>query len=58
MLQDRNISLGVASCMLQPKPGVANFLTIFVCGKNLASYHGNNGPIKLMFTCLDQTYGS
>ena len=58
MIQVRDSPLGVASCLLQPKTGVAKFTPIFDSGKNLGGYHGNNGPIKLMFTWLDQAYGS
>ena len=58
MLQVTDSPLGVASCLLQPKTGVAKFTPIFDTGKNLGGYHKNTGPIKLMFTWLDQVYCS
>ena len=41
----------------QVLPNLPN-LPIFDSGKNLGGYHSNTGPIKLMFTWLDQAYES
>ena len=46
MLQEKGSLLGVASCLLQAKTGVAKFTPIFNSGKNLGGYHKYTGPIK------------
>ena len=53
----RDILVGVASCLLQPKIGVAKFTPIFDSGKNLNGYHGNTEPINFLFIQLCQVYG-